>query len=44
MKDTDPERAVLRQQIVEAAETCTDTSLLDLIYKLLMSNEQTEAG
>ena len=35
MKDADSERDALRQMIVEALEVCTDTSTLDLIYKLL---------
>lgn len=43
MKDTDPERAALREMIAEASETCTDTNLLDLVYKILI-DEQTEAG
>ena len=46
MKDTNPERTALREMIAEAAETCTDTHLLDLIYKLLTRDDeqQTEAG
>lgn len=42
--DPDPERAALRRMIAEASETCTDTSLLDLVYKLLINDEQIEAG
>ena len=45
MRDTDPERTALRQMIAEAADDCTDTFLLDLIYKLLIQDEQRkEAG
>lgn len=45
MKDTDPERTTLREMIAEAAEDCTDISLLDLVYKLLIQDEQRkEAG
>lgn len=45
MKDDDPERTALRQRIAEASETCTDTDLLDLIYKLLAHDERRkEAG
>jgi hypothetical protein len=35
MKDDDPERNALRQLISTAAEICTDTSILDLVYQLL---------
>lgn len=44
MKDDDPERTALRQRIAEAADSCTDTFLLDLVYKLLLNDEQIEAG
>lgn len=45
MKDDDPERTALRQMIAEAAEDCTDTFLLDLVYKLLAHDERRkEAG
>jgi hypothetical protein len=45
MTDTDPERTALRQRIAEAADDCTDTFLLDLVYKLLARDEkQKEAG
>lgn len=45
MKDTDPERTALREMIAEAADDCTDTFLLDLVYKLLIHDEkQKEAG
>lgn len=45
MKDTDPERAALREMIAEAANDCTDTFLLDLVYKLLIDDgRQQEAG
>ena len=46
MKDDDPERTTLREMIAEAVETCTDTFLLDLIYKLLIRDDekQKEAG
>jgi hypothetical protein len=37
MRDLDPLGAVLQQLIVEAVELCTDSDLLDLIYKLLTS-------
>lgn len=36
MKDNDSERNALRQMIEEALKKCTDTSLLDLVYKLLI--------
>ena len=35
MKDNDPERTALREMIADAMEECKDTSVLDLIYKLL---------
>ncbi len=35
MKDDDPERNALREMIADAMEECKDTSVLDLIYKLL---------
>jgi hypothetical protein len=35
MKDDDPERTALREMIADAMEECKDTSVLDLIYKLL---------
>lgn len=41
MKDDDPERATLRQMIEAAAENCTDTSTLYLVYQLL-AYENTE--
>lgn len=45
MKDDDPERTALREMIAEAADGCTDTSLLDLVYKLLINDaKQKEAG
>lgn len=45
MKDTDPERTALREMIAEAADDCTDTFLLDLVYKLLINDgKQKEAG
>lgn len=31
----DPELTALRQMIAQAADMCTDTDLLDLIYRLL---------
>lgn len=40
MKDDDPERTALREMIAEAADDCTDTFLLDLVYKLLIRDEQ----
>ena len=40
MKDDDPERNALRQMIVSAAENCTDTATLDLIYKLLLMSSE----
>lgn len=36
MKDSDSDDVPLRQLIMEAAEKCTDTSLLDLVYKILV--------
>jgi hypothetical protein len=45
MKDDDPERTALREMIAEAADGCTDTPLLDLVYKLLINDaKQKEAG
>ncbi len=45
MKDDDPERTALREMIAEAADDCTDTSLLDLVYKLLINDgKPKEAG
>jgi hypothetical protein len=45
MKDDDPERTALREMIAEAADCCTDTPLLDLVYKLLITDGQPkEAG
>lgn len=35
MDDADGEGEALRAMVVEAVEACTDTTLLDLIYKLL---------
>ena len=43
MKDNDPESSALRQMITEAIEACTDSALLDLIYKLL-TYEPKKAG
>ena len=42
MKDDDPERNALRRMIASAAENCTDTSTLDLIYKLLIYDSKDE--
>ena len=36
MEDADP--LALRQLITNALELCTDTDLLDLIYKLLITD------
>ena len=36
MKDAAKEAETLRQIITEELEKCVDTSLLDLIYKLLV--------
>lgn len=36
MKDSDSDGVPLRQLIMEAVEKCTDTSLLDLVYKVLV--------
>lgn len=38
MKDDDPEISAIRRMIAEATNECTDTSLLDLIYKLLIDS------
>lgn len=37
MGDADGEGEALRELIKEEVEKCTDTELLDLIYKLLVS-------
>ena len=42
MKDDDPERNALRRMIASAAENCTDTATLDLIYKLLTYDSKDE--
>lgn len=44
MKDNDPERSALREMIATAAENCTDTSILDLVYKLLAYENNDEKG
>ena len=36
MENAGSESDVLRSMVVEAVEKCTDPSLLDLIYKLLV--------
>lgn len=36
MEDSDGDGVPLRQLVIEAVEKCTDTSLLDLIYKVLV--------
>lgn len=38
MKDDDAE--CLRQMIVQALKECTDTALLDLIYKLIITDDK----
>ena len=35
-----PDTLALRQLIKEALEECTDTDLLDLVYKLLITDSQ----
>ena len=42
MKDT-PDIVTLRQKVTEAAQTCNDPDLLDLIYKLLKYDKNEEA-
>ena len=36
MEDSDSDGATLRHLIMEAVEKCTDMSLLELLYKVLM--------
>lgn len=36
MEDSDSDGVPLRHLIIEAVEKCTDTSLLDLVYKVLV--------
>ena len=40
----DPDLLALRHLIKEALEECTDTSLLDMVYKILISNSAYSGG
>lgn len=40
MSDAETELSTLRQKVAEAAKTCTDLSLLDLIYQLLLMSSK----